>query len=233
MAYCGNCGNALEAHQRFCPKCGHPAGGQASEQQPAAAPPPPPTGYYQAPAYDQGQGYAAPAAPPWSQPQRKSRLGMWIGIGAAVVVIAVALGLIFGVFKDDIFGGGGAASTPEQTVRNMLTAMENKDADTVLDLLEPGAMESLGGFMSEDALKEAMSAGLFEFESLKFSGIELSTEKTGETSATVTIIKGSVTITDNGEAQTEDVSEADEPVTFDLVKIDGSWYLDPSSLDMF
>jgi hypothetical protein len=160
-------------------------------------------------------------------------MGMWIGIGAAVVVIAVACGLVFGVFRTDIFGGGGAASTPEQTVRNMLSAMENKDADAILDIIEPGAMEELGGFMSEDALREAISSGLFEFESVKFSGIELSTEKTGDSAATVTIVKGSVTITEDGESQMEDVSEADEPVTFDLVKTGGSWYLDPDSLDMF
>ena len=60
----------------------------------------------------------------------------------------------------------------------------------------------------------------------------METEDTGEDSATVTITSGSVTITEDGESETEDVTESDEPVTFDLVKRDGSWYLDPYGLNM-
>ena len=53
-----------------------------------------------------------------------------------------------------------------------------------------------------------------------------------ETTATVTIVEGKVTMSDgDGEDYTEDVSDADEPVSLDLVKRDGSWYIDPTTFD--
>ncbi len=264
MAFCGNCGNALNEGQRFCPSCGRsvgvaapqaaqppqqapgpvspPAGPSAAGLPPQAAyttPPPPPPQYAMPPAGgapsgyppppDYGQGYAPQA---WGAPPRKrSRAGAWVGLGSAVVVIAIACVLVFVVFKGDIFGGG-ASSEPEGTVEAMFTAFENKDTDTLFGLLDPEALEQITGFMDEDAFKETLKDGLLEFDSIKFSGIEMSTESLDESSAIVTITDGTVSITQDGETETEDVTQADEPVTFDLVKRDGSWYLDPYSLDM-
>ncbi len=238
MAYCGNCGNALEAHQRFCPKCGQPVGGQVTEQQAATAPPPP-AGYYQAPSYGQAQGYAAPTAPPWPAQQRKSRLGMWIGIGAAVVVIAVACGLIFGVFKNDIFGeggggngaGAGGASSPEQAVRELIAAYENQDVDAMFALIDPSSKSALLQGQSEDLAKQLLRAAIFGQRSVKFSGIELSTHQTGDSTATVTFTAGTLTVTGpDGQEVTSDVSEAGKPLTVGLVKRDGSWYVDAGSI---
>jgi uncharacterized membrane protein len=47
MAFCGNCGSAIQEGQAFCPKCGAsvaPPPPQAQYQQPYAPPPPPPYG---------------------------------------------------------------------------------------------------------------------------------------------------------------------------------------------
>ena len=44
----------------------------------------------------------------------KDKKGLWIGLAAAVVVIAVACVLVFVVFQDQIFG---EASGPEQTIQ--------------------------------------------------------------------------------------------------------------------
>jgi hypothetical protein len=241
MAFCGNCGSALGEGQRFCPGCGQPVGGASAPgvqgappsapqppnapSQPSYAPPPP--AYSQAPVYGQGYGQPAWGAPP----QKRSRKGLWIGLVSAVVVIAVACVLVFVVFKGDIFGGK-AASTPEGTVKAMLNAFENKDVDAIYGLLDPDALEQITGFMDEDTFKATLSEGLLDTESIKFSDIEMETEETGDDSATVTITSGSVTITQDGETETEDVTESDEPVTFDVVKRDGSWYLDPYGLNM-
>ena len=243
MAFCGNCGNSLGEGQRFCPACGQPAGGASAPQQaPPAAPPQappmqapgymqPPQGYGQPPVYGQayGQGYGQPA---WgTPPQKRSRKGLWIGLSSAVIVIAVACVLVFVVFKGDIFGGK-AASTPEGTVKAMLSAFENRDVDAIYGLLDPDSLEQITAFMDEETFKETLSSALLETESIKFSNVEMETENTGDDSATVTITGGTVTVTQDGETQTEDVTESDEPVTFELVKREGAWYLDPYSMDM-
>ena len=82
---------------------------------PAYTPPAyPPQGYQQTPAYAPPGAYGgAPAA--WQgQAPRKSRMGMWIGLAAALVLIAVACILVFVVFWDDIRGGGGSEASAQQ-----------------------------------------------------------------------------------------------------------------------
>jgi hypothetical protein len=189
----------------------------------AAYPPPqpytPPAAYTQQGAYPQG-AYPQGAWPP---SQRRSSLKwLWISLGAVVVVAAIALVLVFVVFK----GGESAGATPEQTVERLFTAMENKDLDTFLDLMDPSMKESLPSGDLLEAAKDEIRDEMFDFDSVKFSNIEMSTEKTSDTTATVTITEGTVEMTVDGEAEANDVNEADEPVTFELTKIDGKWYLD-------
>jgi hypothetical protein len=113
----------------------------------------------------------------------------------------------------------------------MFGAMEDQDIDAFLDLMDPVAVEeALGGLSFEEA-REDLGAEMFGSETYKFSGIKMSTEKTGATTATVTIVEGTVTVTDaNGVTASEDVAAADSPVTFDVVQRDGVWYLDPGSM---
>jgi ketosteroid isomerase-like protein len=233
MPYCGSCGKASEDGQKFCRYCGRPVA-QAGAAAPLSAAPPalaaPP-----APAPPLGPGLGAVYPPPsayppgaWSAPQpRRSRKGLLIGLAALVVVVAVACVLAFVVFK----GGGGAASAPEQTVKRLFTAMENKDLDAVLDLMDPQLKASMPTGDALQAAKEEMRQTMFDYKSIKFSGIKMSTEMASETTATVTITAGSATRTDSdGQTTTEDVKDADTPATVDLTKQDGSWYLESSSL---
>ena len=189
--------------------------------------------------YQPGWSYYPQAERPPSPPGR-SRLGMWIGIGAAVVVIAVACGLIFGVFKDDIFGSGGGggsgggASSPEQAVREFISAYDNRDVDAIFALIDPASISTLLQGQSEDLAKQMLKAAMFGQQSFKFSGIELSTKQTSDTTATVTITAGKLTVTKpDGQEETSDVSEADQPPTVGLVKRDGSWYIDASAIGLF
>jgi hypothetical protein len=141
-----------------------------------------------------------------------------------VVVVAVVLVLVLVVFN----GGGTAATGPEEAVAGFFDAMENKDIDAVFDLIDPTVMGGLGGSGADmDALKDMMGAAFFSYQSIEFNDIEMSTEMTGETTATVTITGGSVTLVDaTGAEETQDVAEADEPVTINLVEVDGKWYLE-------
>jgi hypothetical protein len=166
-------------------------------------------------------------------------MGMWIGIGAAVVVVAVACGLVFGVFKADIFGGDaesgdvgtGGASSPEQAVRELLTAYENEDMEAIFALIDPVSMSSFLQGQSQDLAKQLLRAALFAQGSVKFSGIELSPGTTDATTATVAITAGTLTVTGpDGRENTFDVSAAGGPLTIGLVKRDGSWYIDANSV---
>ena len=80
-------------------------------------------------------------------------------------------------------------------------------------------------------MREAMFEG-GDVSSVKFSGIKMSTDETGDDTATVTLTAGKLTVTDeNGDKDVSDVTEADSPPTIDLVKRDGAWYIDPASMD--
>lgn len=96
--------------------------------------------------------------------------------------------------------------------------------------MDPSLRESLGTGDELEAARQEMMEGMFDFESMEFSNIKMSTEETSETTATVSIVEGTVSITDiDGEIETDDIDEETDPVTFDLTKIDGKWYLDSGS----
>jgi hypothetical protein len=256
MAFCKSCGSPLEGVGKFCVRCGQSvdapepiAPETAAPPQPTYAPPasPPPAAAYAPPqstyaqpaAYAPPPAYAPPATPgsvyaPPSYPpgayappqQHRSLKWLWIGLAALVVVAAIAVVLVFVVFN----GGDGAATGPEETVERLLSAMENQDLDAFLDLMDPSMKESLGTGDELEAARQEMMDSMFDFESIEFSNIKMSTEETGDTTATVSIVEGTVTMTNSdGETETDDIDEETDPVTFDLTKIDGKWYLDSGS----
>jgi len=224
VAYCKYCGEALEGAGRFCVRCGQAAGSEGGPLAGGSAP------QWVAPAPQGGVppawgGYPPP--PPSPRPGR-SRRALWIALGAVVVVAAIAAVLVFAVFG---VGGGGtaAAATPEKSVSRFLAAMENKDIDAVLNLLDPQVRESLVKVGDAKAAKKTLSATMFPYKSVKFSNIKLSTKMSGETSASVTITAGTATETASDGKSTKHDIATDMPITFDLMQKDGSWYLLSSS----
>jgi hypothetical protein len=102
------------------------------------------------------------AYPPGAyQPPKKSNKGLWIGLGAAAVIIAVACALVFGVFKDKIFGddGGSQAGTEDRLLAawdatQSMTASEGTynieislESDTAS--MSEEEQQMLGAFLSE------------------------------------------------------------------------------------
>jgi ketosteroid isomerase-like protein len=144
-----------------------------------------------------------------------------------VVVAAIAAILVFVVFG--VGGGGTAAATPEGTVNRFLAAMEAKDIDKVLDLMDPQVRDSLVKVGGLNDAKQTLSDTMFPFKSVKFSNIELSTTKSSDTSASVTINAGTATIIGNDGKSTKSDIATEMPITFDLMQKDGSWYLLSSS----
>lgn len=320
MAYCSNCGNPLTEGQRFCASCGQQVGEVASAA-PAEGAPPPATDPANEPVPPPASGAPGASTPPpaagtsdattprlppgWTygpgtpgQPQSSapppsgpSRKGLWIALGAFVVVVAIACVLVFAVFNDQIFGDGGStettvsdspattqpiapppdeesstttdqatstsggattsstaststteatsstlggdatAETPEEAVLLLFQAMADKDFGAFFAIMDPVALEEVTGGLSLDLFEEYMGDSLWDWETMEFSGLETETEMTSDTTAKVTIVAGTVTITDyDGSTMVEDVKDAGAPVELNVVERDGAWYLDPEAM---
>ncbi len=156
----------------------------------------------------------------YAPPRRRDLKWLWIGLSALIVVVAVVLVLTLAVF-----GGDGNLATPEKAVAQLLGALEKKDFEAVLKLIDP----RVAGVFSDKSQADVFQVTLEEllpYKDMKFKDIVTSTKMTSEKTATVTIVAGSVTITGlDGSIQTENVAEAEGPMSFDLVKVDGKWYL--------
>jgi ketosteroid isomerase-like protein len=181
------------------------------------------------------EGAKAPAAPPAPEGAtaapadgKKKKMWLWIGIAAAaVVLIAVACILVFVVFHDDIFGGSG----PDQTIHKMFDAMEAKDVDAFIDLMDPQGLQQITatGLTTEDfksMLKDEMTYDSMEFKNVKLETVIAADGKT----AKVTVVEGQLVTVENGKTTTEDVKDAESAQEYQLVLRDGKWYLDISSM---
>lgn len=114
----------------------------------------------------------------------------------------------------------------EKVVLEVFAAPENQDIDALLAFMDPTLLGVLPAGEALDAAKAAIKAEMVALGTMKFSGIEMKTEMTGPTTATVTLTAGVVTVTDaNGQTTSEDVKDATSPVTVELVKQNGQWYM--------
>jgi len=183
-----------------------------------------------------------------SSPTSRNKKRTWIAATIALAAIAVACVLVFAVFHDAIFDGAGGvnpASTatpgattpgaipaaPEQVVRAFFSGVENKDPDALLALLDPAAAETIFAGEATNEMKEVFFARMFDYGSVEFSDVVLTTRMTGETAATVTVVSGTVSMTSaDGAKNTRDISDAESPVVFEVNLRDGEWYLNPLSM---
>ena len=150
-----------------------------------------------------------------------SRKWLLVGLIVAVAVTGFAV----------VGCGGSDAGGAEQAVLDMFSAMEAKDADAFVAVMDPDGLEQMEAMgMTADAFK-AMMAEEMTYDSMKFEGIKLETElsEDGET-AVVTVVEGIMTTVEDGEEYSEDVKDSGEPQVFYLVLRDGKWYLDMAGL---
>jgi hypothetical protein len=251
MAFCSSCGNELKDGVRFCASCGQAIPTAVAQAVPAApgpgaAPQAPPA---IPPAYAQG---AYPPPPPPPPPgARRSLKWVWIGGGAAAaIIIAVVLVLVLVVFNGEngdtagvtttvsgqtgASGGSGASGQPgakgdskavEQVVRNLFKAMEDRDVDLLVELMDPSIIKALPEGDARDAYRMALKSGIEALGKMKFSGIEMKVEITSPTTAKVTLTAGKATITDaSGNTTTEEITDTSD-TSMEFTKIDGKWYM--------
>ena len=139
--YCPHCGAELDPMARFCGACGQPAAPPSE----AAAPPPPvqgppsvPPPPWEMPAGPAGPpppsaratppmgvGPGVPPAPEYTPPKKKSRTGLWIGVGCLAVLVVVGVlvvggGLWYRLQKEGSTSGAtpsGGTTAPTSTVQ--------------------------------------------------------------------------------------------------------------------
>jgi len=112
------------------------------------------------------------------------------------------------------FGGGGssAASTPEQTVRNLLSAMQSLD------------VERMAACCMGEALQEVRDWDIPEGTRISISNISIRVVSESATEAQIAA-EYDVSVTIPGEG----IIEAREFQTYHLMNVGGSWYIDEVS----
>ncbi len=149
MAFCTTCGKELPEGAVFCLNCGASA--------PSAYGAAPQQSYAQQQGYPPQQGYAQQQGYP-PQTGGKKKVGLIIGIGAAVLVIGVAVMLILlpgGKGSDDQPAGVNAAAEEESASGGTFSAPAIQQTDysgmwTGEDILISG--ESMADYMGGDAI---------------------------------------------------------------------------------
>ncbi len=234
--YCSSCGKEITDDSTFCGFCGTTVPTAPVQSGPPAAPSVPPP---------MEAAPVAPTAPaalmqpgPFAPPPRKSALPWVLGALGLVAVAAVVLVLVFVVFNNKSSVG---TSGPEQVVRDFYKAIEKQDAAMLLDTTDLSYRSAIKKALGQDYEQYFGDYFFTGFpEDLKVTIRKMDTKIDGD-KATVRVVDGTLTYTDeNGDKTSEEASAGGGDV-MELVKVDGKWYLsadfltenflDPSNLE--
>jgi len=122
-------------------------------------------------------------------------------------------------------GGEAGSGDPISLAEKYISAMEAGDADAYFDCF-PEDLFSLEAFdllgeMGMD-VKGLIEQG-FEFAKFKFDGYALELESESGDTATVVTTEGTLSVSTMGFEEQYDLAE--EPMVFEMIKVDGRWYL--------
>lgn len=187
-----------------------------------------PQGYGQQPGYEHQQfGQQPPTSgqPPYGQPGGGSSGGgakIWLLVaGAVLVVIAVVGGGLFFLNNNDDDSGGisdssEASGSPEDTMDELGSAIEDQDCDALSDLVSSGFTDKYGESCDAAQLSQAMDSDLID-------GMEIDTGDVNEKGETATGVL-EMKITAAG-------TESTLPINVDLVLEDDEWKVDDVEVD--
>lgn len=142
---------------------------------------------------------------------------------ARAVCACVAVGVItFAVLST----GGCGGNSPEAAVRQFFDSWQSNDWEAHVKSVAPGRK------LTKD--QEALAKNKFEQIKIEFKDLEMQSKIDGKDKnrATVTVTGGqivyTVNILGNNKTETQDISrmDADEKPSFDVVNVNGTWFVD-------
>ncbi len=258
--FCKNCGTQIDDTQKFCPKCGAPVqqAGQSGQNAGAAAQPngQPQGGYQQqmnGAGYQQGGYNAGYQQPPYNgypqggqAPKKSSGKPVVFIVIGIIVLIAIVVAVIFGVRSCT---AGNSYTAP---VDSFMEGMEKQDGDRIMDAFSDGtikALEEQSGYSKSELadMFEEMFAGSIGTD-IKVGAYQVDYEIIDEEDLSKDEIAD---IQDEFDSQgvdekiqaakslevnmiigMEDVTDEtyEESMDFQVIKVGGKWYIDPTSL---
>lgn len=249
--FCKNCGAQMNENQKFCPNCGTPVQQSETVQtQGEFRQSPDNYTYQQAPGNGYSQGTVQ--SPKKSSSKMPIIVGVIVGV---VVIIAAVVGVIFGLnfFRGSNGDGGGkAGSTYTDPVDSLVEGMEQQDGDIMLNAFSEGTIEVLeeqsgysrseiadmfeemftssigmdvkvGGYQMDfdvDSAEDITGSDLQEIQDqFDAQGIDETIEEAK--ALELTLIVGMEDVTDE---------TFEDSLELQVIKIDGNWYVDPTSM---
>lgn len=217
--FCRNCGAELKGGAKFCPKCGTPV------------------------AADPAGGNGAAGQSPASRIQQAKR-PPYLAIGAIVIAVILVLLIIFGLRS--CIGGGNY----ERPVKALVEGIEKQDGDKILSAFSDemlDVMEDQSGYDRDEMadMMESMFSMAYIGADLDEENFKLDYKVTDDKDLSKGKIKDieeeyknqdmDIKIKDAKELEVELIAEIDgeedtQEFSLTVVKIGGSWYLDPSSM---
>ena len=214
--FCEECGKEVPEGKLFCTHCGAPVVNQ--EAHVAAAPSPPPAAEALAPPQAVQPAAPVPQVPfatVGAAPKKRKVWPIVAGVVGVLVIVAVVLVLVLVVFK---------GSNPSSVVASFFKAIENKDSAAATKTIDTSYFK--GNSELEATFKKEVLGTMPD--DVKFTGMQYSTNVSG-TKATVNVTRGTASYSEDGKEQSVDMTELDGGNKFDMVKVNGTWYISPAT----
>ncbi len=216
-SFCTNCGASLPAPEAAAAGVYPPAAGPPGTESPPPGPPPPAP-----PAAEGAPETPMPGMVP-APPVKRGKAPLLLGLIGGILVVA---GIVVLVLWLTVWSGGEAGSgDPISLAEKYISAMEEGDVDAYFECFTEDffSMEEFD-FMEEMGMDvKGMIEMAFDFSEFRFDGYGLELVSESGDKAKVVTTEGTLFISSMGFEEEYDL--ADEPMVFDMVKVDGKWYL--------